>query len=190
MSKKTETIEVGALDIIESNLLAHSVHYLSGEISNDTIGPCIKWILHENMLPRTPGKFLTLYINSFGGDLYEAFGLIDIMRTSHLPIRTVGVGSVMSAAFLIFAAGTKGQRVLGRNTGVMCHQYSDSPEGKHHDLKAHMLEGERCNQRMMEILKAATNLPASKIRSKMLKETDVYMTAEEAVELGIADSII
>lgn len=179
-----------ATDIVDVTLLNHSTYYLCGEISEETIEPCIKWILHENMATKSSTKLLTLYINTFGGSLYEAFGLIDVMKNSRLPIRTIGVGAVMSAGFMIFICGSKGHRHLGMNTGVMCHQYSDTPDGKHHDLQAAMQEGNRCNQRMLNLIKEHTGLPVSRIRSRLLKETDVFLSAEEAVELGVADSIL
>lgn len=175
-------------DRIDGKLLDSSTHFLYGEIDEDNIAKAIKWIAYENL--NKTKRVLTLYVNSHGGDLYQAFGLIDVMKSSALPIRTIAVGSIMSAAFLIFASGTRGHRIVARNTGIMCHQYSDQPEGKHHDLRAQMEEGNRCNQRMLTILQQATNLPVTKIKSKLLKESDVYMTAQDAVDYGIADAIL
>lgn len=185
---KQEANQLPWEDRVDSKLLDNGTHFLTGDIGEDNIAKAIKWIVYENM-DKTK-RTLTLYVNSQGGDLYQAFGLIDVMKSSALPIRTIAVGSIMSAAFLIFASGTRGHRIVARNTGIMCHQYSDSAEGKHHDLKAQMMEGERCNRRMMDILRTATGMPATRIKSKLLRESDVYITAEEAVELGVADSIL
>ena len=187
--RKNETAEYNSVvDRIEGKLLEHNTHFLNGEIDEENVGAVIKWITYENFDRRQ--RTITLFINSAGGDLYQAFALIDVMKSSQLPIRTIGIGQVMSAAFLIFVSGAKGERVIARNTGIMCHQYSDAPEGKHHDLKAHMVEGEMCNRRMLDILREATDLPVTKIKSKLLRETDVYLTAEEAIDLGVADSIL
>lgn len=181
--------EISAVeDYIDSRLLSNSIHFLTGEIEEDNISKCAKWIVFENLNPEP--RVLTLYINSPGGDLYQAFGLIDIIKRSKYPIIIIGFGCVMSGAFLILCAGSKGRRLIAPNTGIMCHQYSDTPDGKYHDLKAHMEEGNRCNERMMNILMEATGLPRSKIKSLLLKETDVYLTAQEAVDLGIADYIL
>lgn len=188
--KKTDQLDVmmTAEERVEGKLLSNSTHFLTGEVAEDNISKCIKWIIYENL--NTTEHTLTLYINSTGGDLYQAFALIDIMKCSNHPIQVIAVGSIMSAAFLIFCAGTQGLRTVAVNTGIMCHQYSDSTEGKHHDLKAQMREGELCNERMLKIIREATNLPAAKIRSRLLKETDVYLTAQEAIELGIADHLL
>jgi ATP-dependent Clp protease protease subunit len=181
--------EFNAEDRINVRLLENSVFFLSGDINEENVNECIRWIVFEN-LDQKESKLLTLYINSIGGDLYQAFALIDIMRSSYHPIRTIGIGSVMSSAFLIFTSGSQGERIIAKNTGIMCHQYSDEVGGKHHDLKASLKEGENCNNKMLEILKNSTGLTAAKVRAKLLKETDVYLTAQEAVELNAADHIL
>jgi ATP-dependent Clp protease protease subunit len=186
-AKKLEEFNAG--DRIGLRLLENSVHFLTGEICEDNIYAAVEWIVYEN-LDTKEERLLTLYINSTGGDLYQAFALIDIMRNSQHPIRTIGLGAVMSAAFLIFSAGTKGERYATKNCSFMSHQYSDSTEGKHHDLKATMKEGENCNDKMVAILKEATGFPATKIKSKLLPASDVYLTAQEVLNLNIADHII
>jgi ATP-dependent Clp protease protease subunit len=185
--KKNE--DFNSVDRIDNKLLENSIHFLTGEIDEANILAAIKWVTYEN-IETSKHKQLTLYINSHGGDLYQAFALIDIMKSSKFPIRTIGIGSIMSAAFLIFVSGQRGNRYIAPNTGIMCHQYSDSSEGKHHDLKAAMKEGEHCNERMMGILKIATELPIAKIKSKLLPASDVYLTAQEMVDLGAADYIL
>lgn len=176
-------------DRINIKLLENSVFFLTGNIEEQNIADCIRWIAYEN-LSDSDNKLLTLYVNSYGGDLYQAFALIDMMRTSRHPIRTIGIGAVMSAGFLIFTSGTPGERIIARNTGIMCHQYSDAIEAKHHDLKATLKEGENSNRRMLEILTNATGLTPSRVRAKLLKETDVYLTAQDAVDLGVADYVL
>jgi ATP-dependent Clp protease protease subunit len=181
--------EFNAVDRIDLRLLENSVYYLTGEISEDSITPVIRWIMYENLEVRD-GKNLTLYINSTGGDLYQAFALIDVIKQSRHTISTVALGACMSAAFLIFAAGSKGQRFASKNTSFMCHQFSESMDNKYHDLKATMKENDTCNQRMIDILKDATGLTPSKIKAKLLPASDVYLTSEETINLGIADKLM
>ncbi len=185
--KKLE--EFNAEDRIDLKLLENSTHFLNGEIDENSVGPVVKWLIYEN-LDASKEKVLTLYINSTGGDLYQAFGLIDIMRASPHVVRCVGVGAVMSAAFLIFASGDKGYRYAAKNTSFMCHQFTESMDSKYHDLKATMKENDLCNDRMVAVLKDATGLAPSVIKKKLLPASDVYLTAEEVVELGVADHIL
>lgn len=103
--KKIE--DFNAEDRIDIELLGNNIHFLVGEINEDTVKSAIKWIVYENL--ESKEKTLTLYVNSTGGDLYQAFALIDVMRSSNHTIRTVGIGAVMSAAFLIFASGDQGE---------------------------------------------------------------------------------
>ena len=166
------------------------VHFLIGEITEDNVNEAVKWLTYENIDPK-PDRALTLYVNSQGGDLYEAFGLIDMMRNSQIPVRTIGYGSVMSAAFLILASGTPGERYVTKNCGIMCHQLSCLEEaGKYHDIKATRKETDRLNQSMYNILKEATGLDGRTIKNKLLPAHDVYMTAEEIIAYGAADHIL
>jgi ATP-dependent Clp protease protease subunit len=186
--KKIDEVHT-AEDRIDLRLLEHSTNFLFGEIEEEVIQRIIKWIVYENV-ERRDHKILTLYINSYGGDLYGALALIDIMRNSKVPIRTIALGEVMSAGFLIFAAGTKGERWIMRNTAAMCHQFSDTQEGKYHDIKAAMKESEYTNQRMYNVLKDATGLDGRIIKNKLLPPTDAYFTPEELVDLNVADKIV
>ena len=185
--KKDENFD--ARQRVELKLLENSTYYLNGEITSENINEVIKWILYENLSAKEQ-KLLTLYINSVGGDLYDAFALIDVMRTSPHKIRTVGLGAVMSSAFLIFSAGTPGERWASTNASFMSHQYSDNLSGKHHDLKATMKDGELMNQRMINLLKNVTGLTVSKVKTKLLTPSDVYLTAQEVVALGVADHLL
>ena len=180
--------DFNAQDRINNKLLDSGVHFLLGEIEDNNIGEAIKWIVYEN-LDKKQEKILTLYINSSGGDLYQAFALIDVMRVSTHKIRTIGMGNIMSAAFLIFASGADGERYIAPNTGIMCHQFTDGVDAKYHDIKAQMKESDYCNTRMVNILKAATGLDTRSVKTKLLPASDVYLTADELLELGVADHI-
>ena len=180
--------DFNAQDRINNKLLDSGVHFLLGEIEDTNISEAIKWIVYEN-LDKKQEKILTLYINSSGGDLYQAFALIDVMRVSTHKIRTIGVGNIMSAAFLIFASGADGERYIAPNTGIMCHQFTDGVDAKYHDIKAQMKESDYCNTRMVNILKAATGLDTRSVKTKLLPASDVYLTADELLELGVADHI-
>jgi ATP-dependent Clp protease protease subunit len=175
-------------DRIDIKLLENNIYFLNGELNDDSISKTIKWFIFQNLDPKI--KTLTLYINSTGGDLYQTFGLIDVMRTSPHTVQCIGLGAVMSAAFLIFASGDKGHRYAAKNTSFMCHQFSESMDHKYHDLKATMKENDICNERMIAILKEATGMTNSNIKRKLLPASDVYLTAEEMLELGVADYIL
>lgn len=173
---------------INTALLNHHINFLTGEITEENTTEIIRWIAYENTLETEVP--LTLFINSMGGNLTDAFALIDIMHNSHRKIRTFGIGNVMSAAFLVFTSGLKGERYIGKNTSIMCHQYTGEIYGKHHDIKAQFKETESLNRRMIDVLKRATYLDEKTIKSKLLPPTDVWLTPQELIDVGVADRFI
>ena len=178
-----------ASDAIDKSLVDNDIFYLNGDISAETVAPAIKWILSANLKIK-PKRTLKLYINTYGGEVYEAFALIDIMKQSRHNIATYGVGAVMSAGFLIFASGEQGHRYIGKNTGIMNHQHSDTMESKMHDMKAQMKENNNCEQRCMQILRDATGYSLADVRKKFNNPSDQYFTARQLVDLKIADDIL
>lgn len=179
-----------ASDAVDKSLLDSDIHYLSGDIANENIAETIKWILAAN-LNKKPKRTLKLYINTYGGDLYECFALIDVMKNSYHNISTIGIGAVMSAGFLIFASGKQGERYIGKNAGSMNHQHSDEMNSKMHDMRAQMKENQNCEMRCLQILKDATGMTIQEVRNKFIKNpSDQYYTAKQMVELGIADQIL
>lgn len=163
-------------------------HFLTGNVDGESIEKVIRWIMMgaKNLSPEHPMK---LYINSDGGNLTDAFALMDVMRTSPIPITTVGMGNLMSSAFMIFAAGAKGQRAIAKNTSIMIHQFNHEYMGKYHDMKAYAEEIDRINYRMVAELSRTSGLSESIVSIKLLKPSDVWLTAEQLVELGFADII-
>jgi len=185
----TRKHEQSPQDRIDNLLLDNHMFFLNGDIDVENVDRCIKWIEYEN-IDSTKPKLLTLYVNTPGGDLYQTFALIDVMHSSKHPIRTIGLGNIMSGGFLIFVCGTKGERYIAANAGIMCHQLSDDITDKYHDIKSAVKEVENCNAKMIKILRDATGLSALKISSKLLPASDVYLTAKELIQLKAADYIL
>jgi ATP-dependent protease ClpP protease subunit len=96
----------------------------------------------------------------------------------------------MSAAFMIFVSGQRGHRVLAKNTSIMCHQFSTSYEGKEHDIKASERETRFVKQKMLDILKSSTDMDERTIKRKLLPPSDVWLSAQECIDLGVADIIL
>ena len=178
-----------AADKIAAHLHDNDIHYLTGDIGNDNVTETIKWILSAN-LSKKPKKTLKLYINSMGGDLYESFALIDVMKDSYHHISTIGIGAVMSAGLLIFASGKQGERYIGKNTGILNHQHSDAMESKMHDMRSQMKENNNCELRCLNILREATGFSLADVRKKLNTPSDQYFTAKQMIDLKLADQIL
>ena len=165
------------------------MYVLMGEIESESVKPVIEWILHENFVSKKKRKELLLMICSEGGAVQDAFALIDVMRSSLIPIKTVGLGMIASSGLLIFLAGSAGRRVLTPNTSILSHQFSWYNEGKVHELFATMKEYELTQFRMVKHYQECTGLSEEDIRKNLLPAHDVWLTAEDALQLNICDSI-
>jgi ATP-dependent Clp protease protease subunit len=178
------------LDSTTSELLqTHGIYVFMGEVDTESVKPVIEWILLENHVIKKRKKELLLMVCSSGGELESGFALIDVMNSSAIPIKTVGLGQVASAGLLIFLAGHAGRRVLTPNTSILSHQYSWGSDGKHHELFAVTKEFSLVQQRMLTHYKRTTGLDEDTIKSKLLPPSDVYLSADEALALGICDYI-
>jgi ATP-dependent Clp protease, protease subunit len=168
----------------------NAIIYFSDPFTTDTTKPVIQFIIEKNLLPDSERpKEITLVINSPGGSVHAAFALIDTMKASAIPVKTVGLGLIASCGILTFMAGAKGKRILTPNTSILSHQYSWGSAGKEHELFARMKEYELSTERMINHYKKCTGLTEKKIREILLPPEDVWLSADEAVKYGIADEI-
>lgn len=167
----------------------HGMMLLMSGVSDDSIRPIIEWILHENYVRKKKSKELLLMICSEGGDMASAFALIDVMRSSRIPIKTVGLGTIASAGLMIFIAGAPGRRILTPNTSIMSHQFHWGTTGKAHELFATVKELELTHQRMIDLYRECTGLDDKKITEILLPPQDVYLSAQEALKYKICDHV-
>lgn len=158
------------------------------EINLNTCKNAIEWIFEANFSEERP-ELLNLLVCSPGGDLNAAFALVDTMRGSAIPIRTIGLGQIASAGLMVFISGDKGQRILTPNTSILSHQYSWGAFGKEHELFASIKEFDLTTKRMIEHYKKCTGLPEKKIREILLPPQDVWLSSIEAKKLGICDEV-
>ena len=184
MTTETETPQTHS-----QALQANGMYVFMGEVNNENISPIVEWILHENFVVKKKRKELLLMICSDGGDMSAAFALIDVMRSSKIYIKTVGLGQIQSAGLMIFLAGSPGRRTLTPNTSIMSHQFSWGTDGKVHELFATIKEFELTQKRMVAHYRECTGLREDEIRKTLLPPHDVWLTAEEALQYKICDQI-
>jgi ATP-dependent Clp protease protease subunit len=158
------------------------------DVSLSTCKNAVEWILEANFSEERP-ELLNLLICSPGGDLNAAFALVDTMRGSAIPIRTIGLGQIASAGLLIFISGTKGQRILTPNTSILSHQYSWGAFGKEHELFATIKEFDLTTKRMIAHYKKCSGLKEEQIREVLLPPQDVWLSSTEAKKLGLCDDV-
>lgn len=131
---------------------------------------------------------ITMYINSYGGEVHQGMAIYDTIRSLECPVHTVCVGSAYSMAAIIFVAGD--HRTLYENSKVMIHDPSVgiqdrvTPETMEHKLK----ELKECSDMTVDILHKYTGQNKKVLKGKL--KSDSYFTGQEAVEFGLADEVI
>ena len=137
-------------------------------------------------------KPIEFYISTWGGDALGMFAIYDLMRMirEECPIYTCAIGKVMSAGVLLLAAGTKGKRRIGKHTSIMLHSVRGSHMGAIHSLENEMAETRWIQNQHIDALVKETKLTKKKLNTMLNKKVDVYLSADDAIKLGIADIIV
>jgi ATP-dependent Clp protease, protease subunit len=133
---------------------------------------------------------VTILLNSPGGDVIETLGLIDYLNTLNsdgIKTNIICRGSAMSAAALLLAAGT-GVRAASKHSKIMVHQLSSFAAGKLSDLKSNAKFAEQLEDDCNNIMAECTN--KDKKWWEQNQQNDYFLTAEQALELGIIDKIV
>ena len=137
-------------------------------------------------------KPFELVVSTHGGNALDSFAIYDVMRMvrEKCDIETFGIGKVMSAGVLILAAGTKGKRRIGKNCRLMLHAVSTVNAGEIHDLENEMEEIRWVQQQYIRNLVDETDMTEKYLKNLLDRKVNVYLTSQQAVELGIADEIV
>jgi ATP-dependent Clp protease protease subunit len=132
---------------------------------------------------------IKIFIDSFGGSVYNCFGLLSIIECSKTPIYTIVTGVAMSAAFLILICGHK--RFCYELSTMLYHQISyDISDGTIKDIRDSFAETERMQNMVENITMKKTKISKNKIEEIYNKKEDWYITPSEAKKLGIIDKIL
>ena len=150
-----------------------------------------KTVQEEDKVVETYDPF-ELFISTPGGTAVDMFAIYDTMRMvkEDCEIHTVGLGKVMSAGVVLLAAGTKGKRKIGANCRVMIHSVIGGHHGSIQNLENEMEEVRWVQDQYNKALCAETDLTPRMLKRLLSKNVNIYLTAQEAVDYGIADIII
>ena len=139
-----------------------------------------------------PLEDITFYVSTYGGSADDMFSIYDVMNfaKTRCDVSTVGLGKVMSAGVLLLAAGTKGKRKIGKNCRVMIHAVSSGNVGTIHNLVNELGEIQNLQEAYIEAIVENSNFTKRTLKKLMDRKVNVYLSAEEAIEYGIADELI
>ncbi len=131
---------------------------------------------------------IEIYIDSYGGAVYQCMGLLGVMEKSVTPIHTIAVGAAMSCGFMILISGHK--RFGYKHSTPLYHQVSTGFWGKVKDMEESLEEAKRLQKKIETITLERTDITNKKLKEVLKNKIDWYMSAEEALTLGVIDEIV
>lgn len=137
-------------------------------------------------IPIESRKPIRIYINSFGGDLYQCFALISAIGASKTPVYTINTGVAMSAGMIILLSGHK--RFAVKYSIAMCHSGSGSVGGDFEQTQSAMDNYKKMVDTMKTYILERTKIDSKTLSRKWTK--DWYMFSDEQVSLGVVDEIV
>jgi ATP-dependent Clp protease protease subunit len=174
--------------------------YLSAQVTQDSMVNLTKKIIEINEDDKRLKKFykafgfkykpapIKIYIDSYGGMVYQCFGLLGAMRVSKTPIHTIVTGCAMSCGFLISISGHK--RFAYEKATLLYHQISSGMHGKAKELEEELVEAKRLQKMIEDHVTEFTKIPKKRLEQSYKEKEDWFISSEEALTLSCIDKII
>jgi ATP-dependent Clp protease protease subunit len=170
---------------IFSRLLMDRIVFLGAGINDDVANIIIAQLLF--LESDNPEKDIYLYLNSPGGVVSSGMAIYDTMQHLRAPVNTICMGMAASMGSFLLAAGTKGKRAALPHARIMMHQPSGGAQGTAADIEIQAKEILYLRGKMHEVYAKHTGQPLEQIERDM--ERDRFMSAAEAVEYGLIDTV-
>ena len=174
---------------IFSRLLEDRIIFLGEEVSDTSASLIIAQMLF--LEAQDPDKDIQLYINSPGGSVSAGFAIYDTMQFIKCDVSTICVGLAASFGAFLLAGGTHGKRMALANSEIMIHQpavHGNGIQGQASDISIMSEHIQKSKQKLNRILAENTGRTLDEIERDT--DRDHYMSAAEAQEYGLIDSVI
>ena len=184
---KSKDKEEKSIKIQEAFLKERKV-FLWGEVSDKSARDVTEKLLYLEM--DAPGQEITFYINTPGGSITAGMAVYDTMKLISSPIKVVVTGMAASMGSILLCGADKGKRFLYPHSRVLIHQplISGQMVAVAVDIHIQAQEMERLRDELNAILADSSSQPLEKIQKDT--DRDFYMTADEAIQYGLADGIV
>lgn len=169
-----------------SRLLTDRIVFLGTAIDEQVANLIVGQLLHLDA--EAPGRPISLYINSPGGEMTGFFAILDTMQYLQSPVSTICVGQAASAAAVLLAAGEKGRRYALPNARVLLHQPHGGAQGQSVDIEIQVREMVEMRERMVQVLVEATGNDDARIVADL--DRDFILRGAQAVEYGVIDEVL
>ena len=171
---------------IYSRLLKERIVFLVGGVNDNVASLVTAQLLF--LESENPKKEIFFYINSPGGLVTSGLGIYDTMQYIKSPVSTLCIGQASSMGSFLLAAGEKGKRFSLPNSRIMVHQPSAGFQGQATDIQIHAKEILLLKERLNKIYSKHTGKSVKEISQAL--ERDNFMTADQAKEFGLIDSVV
>jgi ATP-dependent Clp protease protease subunit len=175
------------LDVYQK-LSNNRILFVTGGIDDDLASDITATLLLKDQ--EDPDKKITLFINSWGGDLRNVFMIYDMIQMINAPVETVCIGEALSEAAILLVAGDPGSRFATKNS-MLCISQLEMGGHAHTDMinaKKWLDLFTEDNQRMMKIFAEASGKSVAKVMEDF--DRPVFMSAAKAVKYGLIDKVI
>ena len=171
---------------IFSRLLNDRIVILSEEVNDTTASLIVAQFLY--LEAQDPDKEIQFYINSPGGSVSAGLAIYDTMQYIKADVSTICVGLAASMGAFLLSSGAKGRRIALPNAEILIHQPSGGYSGQATDIQIHAENIMRKKTQLNKILAENTGKTIEEVRDA--SERDFFMSAEEAKDFGLIDSVI
>ena len=171
---------------IYSRLLKERIVFLVGPVNDNVASLVTAQLLF--LESENPKKEINFYINSPGGLVTSGLGIYDTLQYIKSPVSTLCIGQASSMGSFLLAAGEKGRRFSLPHSRIMVHQPSAGFQGQATDIQIHAKEILSLKERLNQIYSKHTGKSVKEIAQAL--ERDKFMTAKEAKDFGLIDSVV
>ena len=171
-----------------SKMLKDRIIFLQGEVTDTSANLIVSELLFlEGENPTAP---ITMYINSPGGSVTAGLAIKNTMDYISCPVHTIGMGMCASMAAFLLASGEQGHRYVLPDATVMIHQVLGGFQGQATDISIHAKYTLSLKEKMNKYLSEYTNGKTTYDEMVKLCERDNFLTANQALEIGLIDKIV
>ena len=173
---------------IYSRLLKDRIVMLTGEVNDMTANLVVAQMLF--LESQNSAEDINFYINSPGGAVTAGLGIYDTMQFIKSPVSTIVMGQACSMGSFLAMAGEAGQRLVLPNSRTMIHQPSGGAGGQATDMEIQVQEILKMKKNLTEIYVKHNSVGKTYDELAAAMERDNFMSAQEAVDFGLADKVI
>lgn len=171
-----------------SRLMKERIVFLTGPVETNMCNILIAQMLF--LEAESAEQPISMYINSPGGSVYDGLGVYDVMQYIKAPVHTYVTGMAASMGSFLAQAGEPGHRYLMPRSITMIHQPSSGTRGKISDMEIDLIESLRIKKEMTELYVQHNSVGTPYEKFEQLMDRDKWLTAPQALELGLADQIV